>query len=77
MCRPESKPSAIMPIDHSFEHTPSFRDLTQDGLVLLSRPLVRSLRKLDRLRRGDAVLETPAPIKSAKLFRRSPLSGSL
>ncbi len=66
-----------MPIDYSFESTPNFRDLTQSGLVLLSRPLVRSLRKLRRLRRGDAVLETPTPIKSAKLFRRSPLSGSL
>lgn len=66
-----------MPIDYSFEHTTNFRDLTQTGLLLMSRPLVRSLRKLQRLRRGAAVLESPAPLKTAKHFRRSPLSGSL
>ena len=66
-----------MPIDYSFDATPGFRDLTQSGLVLLSRPLVRPLRRLERLRRGDPVLETPATLKTTRLFRRGPLSGSL
>jgi hypothetical protein len=67
-----------MPVDYSFEATPSFRDLTQTGLVLLRQPLVRSLKKLGELRRG---LPTPVPVpvhaKSSKRFRRSPLPGSL
>lgn len=66
-----------MPIDYSFEATPSFRDLTQTGLVLMSRPLVRSLRKLRRLQRGQAVVETPVLMKTAKYFRNSPQAGSL
>ncbi|HYC72378.1 MAG TPA: hypothetical protein VEB66_14300 [Opitutaceae bacterium] len=66
-----------MPIDYSFEHTANFRDLTQTGLVMMSRPLVRSLRKLRRLQRGAAVIETPVLVKTAKHLRGSPLSGSL
>jgi hypothetical protein len=56
-----------MPIDFSFESTPNFRDLTQTGLVLLRQPVVRSLAKLRRLRRGQ-----PAPVepglRHAKIF---------
>jgi hypothetical protein len=65
-----------MPIDYNFEITPSFRDLTQTGLLLLRQPLVRSLKKLGELRRG---LPTPVPVavKSSKRLRRSPLPGSL
>ena len=74
-----------MPIDYNFENTPSFRDLTHTGLLLLKRPLVRSLRKLRRLQRGLAHSDVPAlvpakvsiPGKTSKHFRRSPLSGSL
>jgi hypothetical protein len=46
-----------MPIDYSFEITPSFRDVTRTSLLLLSRPVVRSLAKLRRLRSGKAVRE--------------------
>lgn len=66
-----------MPIDYSFETTPSFRDLTQTGIVLMSRPLVRTLRELKRLRRGQLALPVPVVVKTSKHFRRSPLSGSL
>ena len=55
-----------MPVDFSFESTPNFRDLTQTGLVLLGRPVVRSLARLRRLRRGLAVA-TPPP-RAAKIF---------
>lgn len=66
-----------MPIDYSFEHTTNFRDLTQTGLLLMTRPVVRSLRKLRALRRGAVEAESFRPLKPAKHFRRSPLSGSL
>jgi hypothetical protein len=46
-----------MPIDFSFESTPNFRDLTQTGLLLLRQPVVRSLSKLRRLRKGLSVPE--------------------
>jgi hypothetical protein len=65
-----------MPIDYNFEVTPSFRDLTQTGLVLLRQPLVRSLEKLRELRCGLPT-PVPVPIKSSKRLRRSPLPGSL
>ena len=64
-----------MPLDYSFENTPSFRDLSQTGLVLLSRPLVRSLRSLRRLRRGVGSGAVPSG-RSAGNLRRSPLTGS-
>lgn len=48
-----------MPIDYNFEHTPNFRDLTRTSLVLLKQPVVRSLSKLRRLRRGQPVPEGP------------------
>lgn len=75
-----------MPIDYSFENIPSFRDLTHTGLILLKRPLVRSLKKLRRLQGGGSADSTPpmgtaglvpVPVKSSRQFRRSPLSGSL
>lgn len=67
-----------MPLDYSFETTPSFRDLSHAGLLLLQQPLVRSMRRLQRLQRGLAALpETAAPVKTARLFRRNPLPGSL
>ncbi len=56
-----------MPIDYNFEHTPNFRDVTRTSLLLLKQPLVRSLAKLRRLRRGQAVPEGPV-IRSAKTF---------
>ncbi len=56
-----------MPIDFSYEHTPSFRDVTRTSLVLLKQPLVRSLAKLRRLRRGQPVPEGPL-VRSAKSF---------
>lgn len=56
-----------MPIDYNYEHTPSFRDVTRTSLVLLKQPLVRSMSKLRRLRRGQAVPEGPV-VRSAKLF---------
>ncbi len=67
-----------MPIDYSFENTPSFRDLTQTGLLLLRQPLVRSLKKLRQLRAGTPTAH-PVPVlaKSSKPSRRSPQAGSL
>jgi hypothetical protein len=56
-----------MPIDYNFEHTPSFRDVTRTSLLLLRQPLVRSLAKLRRLRRGQAVPEGPV-VRTAKTF---------
>ncbi len=58
-----------MPLDYSFDSTPGFRDLTHTGLLLLQQPLVRSLRRLSRLRRGLQTLpETAAPVRTARLF---------
>jgi hypothetical protein len=56
-----------MPIDYSYEHTPGFRDVTRTSLVLLRQPLVRSLAKLRRLRRGGSVPEGPL-VRTAKSF---------
>lgn len=56
-----------MPIDYNDEHTPNFRDVTRSSLVLLGQPLVRSLAKLRRLRRGQTVPEGPV-VRSAKTF---------
>ncbi|MES1168952.1 MAG: hypothetical protein ABUL61_07250 [Oleiharenicola lentus] len=56
-----------MPIDYNFEHTPNFRDVTRTSLLLLKQPLVRSLTKLRRLRKGEPVPEGPV-VRSAKTF---------
>jgi hypothetical protein len=56
-----------MPIDYNYEFTPNFRDVTRTSLLLLNQPLVRSLSKLRRLRRGQAVPEGPA-VRSARSF---------
>lgn len=56
-----------MPIDYNFEHTPHFRDITRTSLLLLKQPLVRSLSKLRRLTKGQAVPEGPV-VRSAKTF---------
>ncbi|MEJ1971301.1 MAG: hypothetical protein WDM96_01890 [Lacunisphaera sp.] len=56
-----------MPIDYNFEHTPNFRDVTRTSLVLLKQPLVRSLSKLRRLRKGEALPEGPV-VRTAKTF---------
>ncbi len=57
-----------MPIDFSFESTPNFRDLTQTGLVLLRQPVVRSLAKLRRLRKGLAALPEARVVRRPKTF---------
>ena len=57
-----------MPIDYNFEITPSFRDITRTSLLLLRQPVVRSLSKLRRLRRGQAVLPEGTLLRSAKTF---------
>ena len=56
-----------MPIDYNFEHTPNFRDVTRTSLVLLKQPLVRSLAKLRRLRKGGTLPEGPV-VRTAKTF---------
>lgn len=56
-----------MPIDYNFESTPSFRDITRSSLVLLRQPIVRSLAKLRRLRKGQAVPEGPL-VRPGKTF---------
>ena len=55
-----------MPLDFSSDLSPSFRDLTHNGLLLLRQPLVRSAHKLRRLRRGVTLLELP--LKTARTF---------
>ena len=56
-----------MPVDFSFEHAPHFRELTHTGLRLLRRPIVRSLAKVRRLRKGQSVSEVAA-LQPNKLF---------
>ena len=56
-----------MPINSSFDSTPNFRDLTHTGLLLLQRPVVRSLAKLNRLRKGQSLPEGPL-LLTAKTF---------
>ena len=56
-----------MPIDYNLEHTPSFRDVTRSSLLLLRQPIVRSLAKLRRLRKGQALPEGPL-VRPAKTF---------
>ena len=56
-----------MPIDFSFETIPNFRELTHTGLLLLRRPVVRSLAKVRRLRMGKLVREDVA-LPTTKLF---------
>lgn len=66
-----------MPLDYSFEATPSFRDLTQTGLLLLlQKPLVRSVNRIRRLR-TPVVVQAPAVVRATPIFRRSPSAGSL
>lgn len=55
-----------MPIDFSSELTPSFREISHAGLLLLHKPLVRSAAKLRRLRRGVTLPEVP--LKTARTF---------
>ncbi len=56
-----------MPVDFSFETIPNFRDLTHTGLLLLRKPVVRSIGKLKRLRQGQSVPEGPL-LLTAKTF---------
>jgi hypothetical protein len=56
-----------MPIDFSFETIPNFRELTHTGLVLLRKPVVRSIAKMRRLRKGQSVPEGPL-LLTAKTF---------
>ncbi len=56
-----------MPIDYNFEVTPGFRDVTRSSLILLQQPVVRSLAKLRRLRKGQPVPEGPL-VRTAKTF---------
>jgi hypothetical protein len=61
-----------MPIDYNFEHTPSFRDLTQAGILLVRQPFIRSLDKLRQLRAGVVAQKmVPVAAKTSKRFRRS------
>lgn len=55
-----------MPIDFSSDLTPSFREISHAGLLLLKQPLVRSSAKLRRLRRGVTLPELP--LKTARTF---------
>ena len=59
-----------MPLDYGFDSSTSFRDLSHSSLLLLQQPLVRSMRRIKRLRRGLQMLpETVGPIKTARLFQ--------
>ncbi|MBI2510990.1 MAG: hypothetical protein HYV96_03370 [Opitutae bacterium] len=55
-----------MPIDFSSDLVPSFREISHTGLLLFSKPLVRSAAKLRRLRRGATLPELP--LKTARTF---------
>jgi hypothetical protein len=55
-----------MPLDFSSDLSPSFREISHTGLLLLKTPLVRSAAKLRRLRRGVALPELP--LKTARTF---------
>lgn len=66
-----------MPLDYSFEITPSFRDLTHTGLLLLRKPLVRSVNRIRRLERTPLVVQAPAVVRATSVFRRSSSAGSL
>ena len=57
-----------MPIDYSFEITPSFRDVTRSSLLLLRQPVVRSLSKLRRLRLGRPIVPEGPLVRSVKTF---------
>jgi len=57
-----------MPIDFSFQATPNFRDLTHTGLVLLRQPVVRSIAKMRRLRKGTTALPEGPLLRTAKTF---------
>lgn len=56
-----------MPVDFSFETIPNFRDLTHTGLLLLRTPVVRSIAKIKRLRKGQSVPEGPS-LLTARTF---------
>ncbi len=61
-----------MPIDYNYENTPSFRDLSETGMLLLRQPFIRSLEKLRAIR--ASVVESkyvPVVVKTTKRFRRS------
>lgn len=61
-----------MPIDYSFENTPSFRDLTATGMFLIRQPFVRSLDKLRKLRASVVDVKlVPVVVKTTKRLRRS------
>lgn len=55
-----------MPVDFSSDLSPSFREISHAGLLLLRKPLVRSAAKLRRLRRGATLPEVP--LKTARTF---------
>jgi hypothetical protein len=55
-----------MPVDFSSDLSPSFREMSHAGLLLLKTPLVRSSGKLRRLRRGVTLPELP--LKTARTF---------
>jgi hypothetical protein len=59
-----------MPIDFSSDLSPSFRDVTHTGLVLLSKPLVRSLEKVAQLRKGGKRAAAPAGVKIVRVSHR-------
>jgi hypothetical protein len=66
-----------MPLDYSFEITPSFRGLTPPGLGWLRQPLARSVHQFRCFHRPPVVQPVPAVVKATTVFRRSPPAGSL
>jgi hypothetical protein len=59
-----------MPIDFSSDLSPSFRDVTHTGFVLLSKPIVRSLEKVAQLRKGGKRVPVPAGLKIVRVSSR-------
>ena len=66
-----------MPIDYSFEFTPSFRDLTPVGLGWLRQLPSRPSPPLRCLHRPPVVQPVPPVVRATTVFRRSPPAGSL
>ena len=66
----KSKIQNQMPIDFSSDLSPSFRDLTHTGLVLLKKPLVRSLRKIAELKKGGRQSGADVGVKIVRVRHR-------
>ncbi|MEI7800593.1 MAG: hypothetical protein EBT98_09575 [Opitutaceae bacterium] len=66
-----------MPIEYNSDNSAHFRVMTRSSLVLLRQPIVRSLAKLRRLHRGQAIIPEGPLMRSAGIFPGTRLLGQL